>query len=290
MAKSRFKIPVLLDVSYFDMEFNVKNKNGIGLSKPVSAKVVFLTLVAAFMWFYAIFNTFIGKNGLIYAIVFSVAWIMISVLLIKIDKTGRIGLELVLSALSYVPKSMRRTATRLADNAYPLASLLNIKDIDEEDGLIHYNDKTIGYVYHVVGSASSLMFDQDRHAIIDKVDSFYRKLPVGVEVIYDTVYEAQRVDKQLESLHADHKQLKTQSPGLEKLYYEKAAVLDVIANGAGLRSLHQYLVVKAPTQELLREFESLLYGDVEERGLMFRYAKPLDYDETTRYFKQVVGE
>lgn len=290
MAKQRFKIPTMLDVSYFDMEFNLKSKNGVGINKPVSAKVVLCTLVSMFGWFYLVFRTFISKGGIPVIIGFTICWVILSIILIRADKTKRMGLELVFSMINYLPKSGRFVPVRLSDSVYPLQQLLNIKTIDEEDGMIHFLDGQIGHVYHIVGSASSLMFEQDKQMILDKVDSFYRKLPVGVEVIYDTVYEGHAVDEQLASVKADMQNLKKKSKGLQALLKEQHDILKyAINNNQGLTSLHQYLVVRSPSEADLREFENLLIGDVEGSGLMFRLAKTLNYDETKRYFKSFLS-
>jgi len=290
LAKKQYKIPTSLDVTYFDMEFNLKTKNGLGVNKPVTAKVVIGVLLAVFGWFYIVFQTFIRHGGLGTIIGFTIVWIVFSVLLIKADKTRRMGLELVFSLINYLPKMGRYVPTRLSDNVYPLQKLYNIAAIDPEDGLIHFADKHIGYVYHVVGSASSLMFEMDKRMILNKVDAFYRKLPVDVEVIYDTVYEGHVVDEQIASVAEDRKRLSVDSPGLKALLDEQHEVLDrAINNHRGLTSLHQYMIVRAPNEELLKEFENLVIGDVESEGLMFRLVRTLSYDEVVRYLKDFFG-
>lgn len=290
VAKKRFKIPTTLDVSYFDMEFNIKSKNGVGLNRPISAKVILFTLLAGFGWFYLVFQTFIGKGGIPLIIGFTIAWIALSVLLVRADKTNRTGLELIFSMINYLPKSGRYVPVRMSDTVYPLQSLLNIKTIDKEDGRIHFLDGQIGHCYHIVGSASALMFEQDKQIILDKVDVFYRKLPVGVEVIYDTVYEGHSVEEQLESVKEDYKNLSNKSAGLQALLKERHDILKyAINNNQGLTSLHQYLVVRAPSEAALTEFENLLVGDVEGDGLMFRLAKTLNYKELERYFKSFIN-
>ncbi|MCR6108725.1 hypothetical protein HXA34_20725 [Salipaludibacillus agaradhaerens] len=290
MAKQRFKIPTSLDVSYFDMEFNMKSKNGVGLNRPVSAKVIVFALIAAFVWFYLVFQTFIGKGGIPVILGFTIMWIALSALLVRADNTNRTGLELVFSMINYLPKNGRYVPVRMSDSVYPLQHLLNIKTVDPEDGRIHFLDGQVGHCYHIVGSASALMFEQDKQIILDKVDSFYRKLPVGIEVIYDTVYEGHSVDDQLQAVSETKRDLNVQSPGLNALLKEQHDILKyAINNNQGLTSLHQYLVVRAPSEMALTEFENLLIGDVEGDGLMFRLAKTLNYKETTRYLKYLLG-
>lgn len=286
LAKKRFKIPTSLDVSYFDMEFNLKSKNGVGINNPVTAKTIMFAMLAGFGWFYIIFQTFIGKGGIPVILGFTVGWAILSILLVRADKTNRLGLELVLSMINYIPKSGRYVPVRLSDSVYPLQFLLSIRTIDPEDGRIHFLDGQIGYAYLVVGSASSLMFELDKQTILNKVDNFYRKLPVGVEVIYDTVYEGHVVDAQIASVQETKENLNSKSEGLQTLLREQHEILKYAINENNqLTSLHQYLVVRSPGEGALQEFENLLIGDVEGDGLMFRIARTLDYEDAQRYLK-----
>ncbi|MED4130170.1 hypothetical protein [Shouchella miscanthi] len=290
MAKQRFKIPSTLDVSYFDMEFNIKSKNGIGIKRPVSAKVILFTILAALGWFYLVFQSFIGQGGVLLIIGFTITWIILSFLLVKADKTNRTGLELAMTMINYLPKTGRHLPVRLSDSVYPFQRLLNIETVDPEDGRIHFLDGQIGHAYHIVGSASALMFEQDKQIILDKVDAFYRKLTVGVEVIYDTVYEGHAVDEQLAAVRETKQNLSVKSKGLNVLLKEQHDILKyAINNHQGLTSLHQYLIVRAPSESALNEFENLLIGDVEGDGLMFRLAKTLSYKEIEHHFKTFIG-
>lgn len=271
------------------MEFNLKTKNGVGLNNPVTAKVIVFSLLSMFGWFYLTFQTFIGKGSIPIAILFSITWLIMSIILIKQDKTKRLGLELAMTMINYLPKSNRRVQTRLNDNVLPMKQITNIDKVDKEDALIHYLDGYVGHVYHIVGSASTLMFDHDKEIILRKVDSFYRKLPVAVDIIYDTVYEGHSVVDQLNQVRADARNLKIQSKGLQSLLKERHDILKyAIDDNKSLASLHQYLVVRAPSGETLREFENLLAGDIEGEGLMFRLARTLTYDETVRYLNSII--
>lgn len=291
MAKQQFKIPTSLDVSYFDMEFHLKTKNGLGVSKPVSAKTLFSGFIAVFGWFYLTFQTFIGKGGILYGVLFTILYAILCVILIKPDRTGRLGLELILSLVNYLPKHGRQIKTRLTDAVDPLHALFNINTIDERTGRITFADKRIGRVYHIVGSASSLLFEEDKHHILNRVDGFYRKLAPGTEVMYDTVYEGHAVDEQLTAVRREAAALKARSNGLYLLLAERENILEeAINNSQGLASLHQYVLVAAPNDVALRDFENLVYGDVENDGVMFRLAKPLSYKETVRYLRQLVSD
>lgn len=288
MAKQRFKIPTSLDMSYFDIEFNFRTKDGLSFNKPLIAKSVLMYLISGMLLLYILLNTFI-KSSVPLAVAFAIVWVLLTILLVKMDNTKRTGLELMVPLLGYFSPNNRHLSVRSLDPIGPLKGLYGISDVDKEDGLILFTDGTVGYLYQVVGSASILMFDQDKTQIIDKVDSFYRKLAPDTEIIFDTTKESQKTDEQVENLVANFKKLKINSPGLKHLYREQYDILS-IGVGGRFKSLHQYMIAKANTMDHLEEFENLLYSDVENDQLMFKSATPLSYDETTDYFKGLFGK
>lgn len=288
MAKQRFKIPTSLDMSYLDLEFNFRTKDGLSFNKPLTAKSVIMYLISGMLLLYILLNTFI-KSSVPLAVIFAVIWILLTILLVKLDNTKRTGLELMIPLLGYFSPNNRHLSVRSLDPIGPLKGLYGIDRVDEEDGLISFIDGTVGYAYQVVGNASILMFDEDKKQIIDKVDSFYRKLAPDTEVIFDTIKESQRTDEQVSNLVDNFKKLKINSPGLNHLYREQYDILN-IGVGGRFKSLHQYMIVKANTMDHLEEFENLLYGDVENDQLMFKSATPLSYNDTIDYFKGLFGK
>lgn len=289
MAKQTYKIPTSLDTGYVDLEFNFQTKDGLGPQTPVNGKTLLLALGAILGWFFFIFQTPVGDGGLFLIIGFTIIWILLAVLLVKPDKTKRHGFELIISMFNYLPKSSRRANARLYDTVAIPQAIMGIESVDVEDGMVHFVDGTIGHIYHVVGTASILMFDQDKAMILEKVDNFYRKLPVGVEIIFDTVKESQRTDIQTRAAIEGYQNLNTKSPGLRKLYKERHHILK-FGVGERFKSIHQYAVLKAPKEESLSEGESLIFSDVENEGLMFKRADVLGYDDVKEYIRQLYGE
>lgn len=289
MAKSVYKIPTTLDASYVDLEFNLQTKDGLGPQTPVNGKTILLGLIAIIVWFYMMFQTPIGKGGILVVVGFTIAWIVLAVLLVKPDKTKKHGFELIVTMINYLQKSNRRANVRLFDNLTTMQHITGIKHVDPEDGMLHFMDGTVGRAYSVVGTASILMFDQDKSMILDKVDNFYRKLPVGVEIIFDTVKESQRTDIQTESAIRGFKQLNVKSRGLATLYKERHQILKY-GVGEKFKSIHQYAVLKAPKAESLSEGESLIISDAENEGLMFKRVDALNYEDVVRYIQQFYGE
>lgn len=290
LAKPRYKIPVSLDVSYMDMEFTLQSKNGLGFQQPVPARIIFFSLLAMFLWMYSVTKTFIASGGFLNIVGFTICYAIFMVLMIRQDKTRRSGFHLVLAMSRYYPKSRRLIPVRSTDRVMELQNTLHIADVDLEDGLIRFMDGSIGQCYHIVGSASALMFEQDKQMILDKVDSFYRKIGLDVELIFDTVYEGHSVDEQLDATLQVQKNLRTRSKGLEKLLQERYDVLDKAINQSErLTSIHQYLIIIAKNESALTDVESLIFGDVEGDGVMFRLAKAAAHKEILRYLQSILN-
>lgn len=289
MAKDSYKIPSSLDASYVDLEFNLQTKDGLGPQTPVNGKTILLGLGAIIGWFFFMFQTPVGDGGLLIAGGFTVAWLLLAILLVKPDKTKRHGFELIISMVNYLPRSGRRANVRSFDSLATMQAITGVESVDKEDGMVHFVDGTVGRIYRVVGTASILMFDQDKAMILEKVDNFYRKLPVGVEIMFDTVKESQRTDIQMRSAINGYKNLNKKSPGLQKLYKERHHILKY-GVGDRFKSIHQYTILKAPKEESLREGEALIFSDAENEGLMFKRAEALDYRGVGRYIRQLYGE
>lgn len=287
-VKKKYAIPTSLDTSFLDLSFTFKTKDGLRTKKPIPARTILLFLGSVFLLIYLWNSTFVGKGGTGKAIIFSILWLALTLVLSLSDKTKRAGFELIPAMINYLPKPNRRMYFRAMDDVGRLKLLMGIRDVDIEDGLIHFLDGTVGYAYDVVGSASILMFDGDKHEIVDKVDSFYRKLAPTCEIIYDTVKESQRTDRQIASNKIRHSRCMSNSPGLQTLFQETNDVLELGVSDR-YKSIHQYMVLKAKGRESLEEGKALVLGDVENSQLMFKYVREMTYDDVLNYVKNIYG-
>lgn len=284
--KSNYSIPLSLETSYLDLEIKLQNKEGVGLKKPVNLLTIVGFLGSFLLMFWLFLSGPLESAPLWTKIVTGIFWLGLTALLFKTDKTRREGFRLLVSATTYFPASNRRVKTRLNNKALPFKQLLNISSVDPEDGLIHFMDGHVGRVLAVVGTASALMFDEDKAKIIGAVDKFYRKIPVDCDIMYDSLKEAQRTDEQVRSSINRRKRLRRDSKGLKRLFQEQHDVLKH-AIGSKYKSIHQYAIIRAPNDESYNELESLIYADAEGQGLMFKKVQPLTFEQTAEYFKGV---
>lgn len=273
MAKPAYKIPSDLNASYADMEIALRSKDGIGF-KPLPMKIVLAYVVGVLGAFYVMMNTFIRYGNLGHKALFLLTWGLFMWLLFKTDPTQRMQFSLVPVLLNYIPKKARTVMTRRDSNCLPFYAIVGIKDIDERTGLVSFEDGTFGYWYRVVGSASILLFDSDRVAILDRVDAFYKKMNTESEVIFLTVKSAQAIYKQLAALRRLYDNLEVRD---EDLIYLANEQFDVLKNyvGGTFKSIHQYMILKADNKEVLQQTKNILQSEVENSSMMIKRCIPL---------------
>lgn len=276
-AKSSYKIPYGLNESYADMEISLQTKDG-SVGKVLPIKVV-LTYVGSFLiCMYLLLNTFIGTMATIPQIVlFVLLWAGLTVLLASYDRTRRMNVQLIPTLLNYLPKGSRYVYTRtnrLANDFYGISGCDKI----DPDGLITFNDGTYGYWYRVVGSASILLFESDKDAIISRVDNFYRKWNVETEICFITTKESQKVYRQVAHLQRQYANLRNDDPDLRELAEERFRILrDYV--GKEFKSIHQYMLIKADNKEALQVSNNVLQSEVENSNLMIKQCVPLDAED-----------
>lgn len=284
-VKDSYRIPYGLAQSYADMTISLQSKDGsVGKVLPM---LVVATYVGSFLGcMFCVTKTFVGSMGTIPQIViFCILWAIMTVLLASYDGTRRMNMQRIMPLLNYLPKKARRVYTRTNRNAGPFWSILGIESISD-DGMVEFSDGTFGYWYRVVGSASILLFESDRDAILNRVDNFYRKWGHESEILFMTCKESQKVYRQVASLQRRYQNLKTADPDLRELAEEQFRILkDYI--GTEFKSIHQYMLVKSQGKEALRVANSLVQSEVENSSLMIKHCVPLDKDDTLAMLSSV---
>lgn len=262
-----YKIPSDLNSGNLDIEIALKSKDGTGL-KPMPIKVILSYVVAIIAAFYILSHTFIGQGETWQIGFFLISYGLLIYQLTKFDKTKRMQVELIPVLFSYLPKAMRNVIVRKNEKANAFWGIAGIESIDE-NGLVKYIDNSYGYWYRVVGSASILLFDTDRDAILDRVDSFYRKIGVDGEIIFMTSKESQKVYRQVSFLQKQYENLDVEDPDLDALCQEKFHVLKDYVGGE-FRSIHQYMVLKGDNKEALYSLKNVVQSEYENSANMLK--------------------
>lgn len=270
--KQAFKIPYDLDASYGDMEIAIQGKDGVGL-KPLPVKVILTYVFSGLVCFYVCSNSFISRGSLLQIVLFVLLWSVLTIQLARFDKTKRMQAQLIPVFMEYLPKRNRFILTRTSKTATPFMGIAGVLDIDD-NGLVSRTDGTFEYWYRVVGSASILLFEDDRNAILQRVDSFYRKIGTDVEVSFLTSKESQKVHHQIANLKRKFDRLTVSDPDLLKVADEQFHILRDHVGGS-FKSIHQYMILKGDNKEALTVAKNVLQSEVENSALMIKQCVPM---------------
>lgn len=273
MARSVYGIRTPLDRSFLDIEIPLYSQRFILMKSLLVYLGSFLLLIWATLRMYPIRDAGWGVKFL-----FVVVFAIIALWLGSTTKTKELKASQVPAAMSYIPRSSRRIVTRTVTSPATFYSLVGIRQVDSS-GLIEYANGDVGQMYLVVGTASVLLFDQDRDDIIDRNDSFWRKVNTESEWTFMTVREPQRVDSQVVHTQELMDRLEPRDPGLMDLLDER---YEILANYVGhrFRSMHQYLLIRSRKFELLEESNATLMKETADSDRMFKSVTPLNDQET----------
>lgn len=283
--KQSYKIPESLDANYFDVEIAMKTKDGMGI-KPVPIKIILSVIVSVITCFYFLTNGMVSNANVLQKFLFVALWIALSFVLLSYDKSKQMKIQLVPVLLNYLPKANRYLYTRKTGRANEFYHLLGIDTIDENNGWLGFVDGSYGYMYQVVGSASILLFEADKEAILDRVDLFYRKMGYEYENIYITVKEPQKIHHQLANLKKNYDAMDIYDPDLEMLFNQQFNILKHKV-GDECKSIHQYMIIKGDNKEQLTVAKNILQSEVENSSLMFKQCTAMYYDEIVNVFGPV---
>lgn len=280
MSKQSYKVPASLDRSYLDQEIPLSG-GGFTLP-PIPIKAILFYLGGGMALFWSIFNTFISAGPIWYKALFLLWGLVAIVVLGRVSKTKELRTSMIVPLLSYLPGTARKVLTRSNSAAAPFHSIVGVNEIDDS-GQITFSDGRYGRAYLVVGSASVLLFEDDKKAILDRVDAFWRKIGTDAEFAFVTTKEPQRIYRQVATLERTTRNLKVRDPELLDLLDEQYDVMTKYV-GKEFRSVHQYLVVMADNKEQLRQAHNVVAAEVEGSSYMIKACNEMNRDEVMEMF------
>ncbi|WP_026820749.1 hypothetical protein [Arthrobacter castelli] len=289
MAKEVFKMPSSLNRSFLDHEITLTGGGWQAKPSPIK-QLLFLTGgILVTIWFVS--STFVAHAS-IGIIVLFVIWSLAMVFYLGgLTKTKELRLMTVPALLSYLPARARKMVARRSSDPSEFASIVGINSI-EEDGRIDFSDGSVGQLYLIVGSASHLLFDEDRRGILNRVDAFWRKVQTSCEYIFITTKEPQRIHHQVANLEQRNRELQVRDPDLLELQDEQYDILTEHVGGK-FTSIHQYVLLKGVSADGLRQGQMILQSEAEGSSLMVKEITMLDREETRqtlRVFYQGVDD
>lgn len=275
MAKQGYKIPPRLNRSYLDHEITLSKGGWAARPSPIKQLFFFGGGVLAILWMAT--SSFVSSAGPVLITLFVIWGLMAVVYFGGMTKTKELRAMNVPALLSYLPPRARQVYTRRSSDPSDFYSIVGIDEI-EDDGRIKYSDGGYGHVFLVVGSASYLLFDEDRIDILNRNDSFWRKVDANCEWIFITTKEPQRIHHQAANLERRNLALEDRDPDLIDLQNEQYDILTQHVGGK-FPSIHQYLLLKGKSEDALRRGQMILEAESEASTLMIKEITMLDRAE-----------
>lgn len=290
MAKQGYKIPASLDQTHMDRMINLsKNPNSpIGL---VSVKTI-LSYIATLGFVGALFKMgMFNGNGIFFNIVYVALIFLFVSQLINTTATGELKYNNIVALFDYLPKIMRNLKTTRNSNVEAFYRLYGIAEI-KQNGDIVYKNGDVGALLSVSGSGSILVFDDDKNAILDAMDNFWRKIDVGMYVTQITIKEGQKIDLQLGNYQRRWNNIANESMDddtrniLGDLMDAEISVLtdDIVVN---YRSIQQYWLLRAKSMEVLKSLKTTILHDIDNGGLVIKTARTQYYDDIVRMSESI---
>lgn len=257
----------------------------LGGSVFIPTKSLLFQLGSVLVLLWVVTSSWVSSSGPILTTLVVLWWIMASFYLGKPNKTKELNISTIPAALEYAQPQNRRIVSRSYSEAGPFYSVSLMRDIDDT-GFITFHDGTLGQLYHVVGSGSILLFEEDKHQILRRVDAFWRKIDEDVEYIFLTTKEPQRVDSQIAYVGQLNAELEYRTPELFDLLEERLVLLRDHVGGR-YSSIHQYLMIKSTNRETLISAHQMLMNEAHASSLVFTKVDMLDREEAISVLQTV---
>ncbi len=291
MAKNGYKIPASLDQTHLDRVISISNNpnSPVGL---VSVKTVVAYLGTGAMigaaWKLGIFK----GNGFWFNVIYVALIFLFVSRLINTTRTGDLAYTNLFALSDYLPKYMRKLSTTRNSKVAAFYKLYGIASVDDKTGDIRYSNGDYGALLAVSGTGSILLFEEDKTAILDANDAFWRKIDVGMYITQITIKEGQKVDIQLGNYQRRWNKVAQadMTDDMKNLLGDLMdAEIDVLANDIAVnyRSIHQYWLLRTSNKEMMKSLKTLIKYDIDNSGLVVRTARTQYYDDIVRMSESI---
>lgn len=279
-VKPAYRIPDGLNKSTWDTVITLSTRKGVAI-KPLPIKVIFGFIGGGLLVWWLVQSSVMAPSPIYLKIILAILCGILMTMLLLPDKTGTSRATLVPALFNYVQKSNRNVIVRRDKPVNNFMHISGISQVYPDRGLIRFTDGAYGFAYRVVGNASVLLFNEDKDAVIERADNFYRKMKTDYQLIYLTAKEPQHVREQLDIMHEKYKNLQYADDDLKAIFRMEYRILkkDV---GERFRSTHQYLIVRANNPEALQVAKSILLSECDSSTYMFKETEALIGDDLVK--------
>lgn len=279
--KDSYAIRTSLNRTYWDHEIDLSTAQLNSLLVSVKSVAFYGGTLALGSWL--IFASPLSSASVFWRILLGIWLLAFAIYYGRYTKTKRLRIQ-QLSALPDYTKAKRSVATRAIADAADFRSIVGVELVETahgSDGVIRFLDNSFGKAYRVSGSASVLVFDEARDAIVNRYARFWVKMDPAVELMSFTSKEPQPVYQQVASWVDRMENLKYSDPDLLKIAETKRRAL-VNYEGETYSSIQQYLLLRAPSLEQLRQADALLKNEIAESTLVFKTLREMNAKDTTK--------
>lgn len=281
-VKDSYKIPESIDVSLMDTPVSFR-QGSVGLKRPVTLRVIAISLIALLIYMYAVFKMFTSDFGILSIVIASIGYLWLLSLAIKRQLNGLMGYHWFLPTIKYwLEKDKRYINTRgiaERDEVMKLKFEIPIESYDDTTGKITFTDGSVGAIFYVIGNGSRALFRGDRDEIIDSFAGFLRQLQIGTTLTIDSKQSNQNIDSQL--FHLKELKDNTKDPIVEEIIARQITLLeDHIATK--FKTTTQHVMFRARNEEALN-------NDIQQMRqygvTLFRHADILRGDALTDFLR-----
>lgn len=222
-------------------------------------------------------------------VVFLVLWMFATIFLFNTNKYGEVNFKKLIYLQIYL-SSVKKIFTRSKNKAFNFAKIVNILDIDDSNGVVYFSDGYKGLMFEVVGNASFMLFETDRNALLDNVDTFYRKFSDKVRFHQIHMLENQDVYMQLGALQSVVDNMQANNFYDEDCNRLLALQGKVLSRQIGKQFsiIKHYMIVSAPSMDELQLSYSMLADEVRSRGLVLKQMDRLRKGDICQVLKTVL--
>lgn len=286
-VKQQYKLPFTLDTGPLDIEINLsaQNSNMSFSKRPVTVKFFIMAAAAAAAWFMITFNSPLAHGSVLSLVLWSLSYFAVVGMMLAPTKTKGMGYDWFMPSIQYLFKVNRHVGTKSVDATGPVHMLLDLNQV-KNDGLLIFDNGDVGQILNIVGFGSILMFDSDRDQVLADTNKFYRNLPAGAVVIYDTRQSPQKVETQIHNLKEQARNREINSKALKALQKNELLTLRQYV-GQQFKSTHQVMIIRTSDVEHLQAFNSQLA--TVAGGSFIRSAEVMEQEDVFEYMKDLKG-
>lgn len=252
-AKQFYSIPDSINVSPLDMPFSLR-RGSVGPKKPITVGFVLLSIFVVGIYAFIAQHMLKHSYGVFYTILFSIAYWIFAVAMIRRQRTGERGYKWFIPTVNYwFTSKSRYIITRGHAGESEVMKLkfqIPIEDWDEESGIVRFTDGTVAYLVDIIGNGSSSLFQDDIDHIIGVFEHYLNQLKL--ETSLTVVSRQAPQDATIQKRNIEKRRKENVNKTIDFLLARNEELLTNFVEPS-FKTIHQFIVLHARNEETLNE-------------------------------------